>query len=664
MRGIGKATVAALASGFVLALAAVVWAVQADASLAPLPGRSETDPGTNLAAGMTRLATWAAGLGTLTLLAMAAFGRHSSVDAHSAAARAHRHEQDERAHWLTRTARFTSLLWFVASIVGVFTVTAADARLPLGYVAADLGTHISASQTAQLWVLAAILVFLVSVILGFSRSLGGVAAAGYLSLLALLPPVVVGFVSVGADHDFATDAMILLTLAASAWWPLAIATALTRHEAEDQRPAEAEALRRYRRISTPASLMVFAGAAVVSWQAMAGFPVGEGSFGLARLLLVVTSGFLAVLSVARLVTRNDALTRQTLPVDIFLGLVQVGLWVASEALTPPRYSIPQDTQTNYLGYTINTPPTFWTLIGPGRPNVLLVTIALFAIGAYVLGFVILRRRGDRWPVTRLVWWIVGWMVMLAITATGLWSYGGASFSLHMITHMTANMMAPVLIVMGAPITLALRVLPDGDHRGTRGTRELLQELLAWKPLEYLLHPLAVWFYFVSSFYILYFTELFGTLMRYHWGHQLMTVHFLITGMLFYGLVIGEDRPPRPLPHVGKIGFLFAAMPFHAFFAVTMMSSPRLFGGDFYRALDVPWVKDLMADQHTGGSITWASGEIPMVIVILFLLVQWQRQERREASRFDRAQDTGLDDSFDSYNEMLARLAERDKLDAK
>lgn len=55
------------------------------------------------------------------------------------------------------------------------------------------------------------------------------------------------------------------------------------------------------------------------------------------------------------------------------------------------------------------------------------------------------------------------------------------FSIHMIQHMVLNMLAPVFLVLGAPMTLLLRALPSGTgHRGRlrRGVLRLLQSHLA------------------------------------------------------------------------------------------------------------------------------------------------------------------------------------------
>jgi putative copper resistance protein D len=161
---------------------------------------------------------------------------------------------------------------------------------------------------------------------------------------------------------------------------------------------------------------------------------------------------------------------------------------------------------------------------------------------------------------------------------------------------------------------------------------------------------------------LYFSPLFDIGMRFHWSHQLMAVHFMITGYLFYWLVIGVDRPPQTLPHIAKLGFVFAAMPFHAFFAVAILSGDAIIGENFYRSLDLPWAVDLAAQQRAGGQVTWATGELPLFVMIIALVAQWFRQDQREARRTDRAADAGHDDSLAAYNEMLAALAARDRAD--
>jgi len=169
------------------------------------------------------------------------------------------------------------------------------------------------------------------------------------------------------------------------------------------------------------------------------------------------------------------------------------------------------------------------------------------------------------------------------------------------------------------------------------------------------HPLPVLALWVGSFYALYLTGLFDAAVEVHWGHQLMNLHFVLVGYLFLWPLVGADPAPTRTPHLGRLAVLLASMPFHAFFAITVMSTSTVIGGELYRRLALPWLPDLLHDQWVGGGLAWATGELPMLLVIVTLLVRWSRDDEREAARRERR--TGAaDDELRAYNEMLARLA--------
>jgi putative copper resistance protein D len=128
------------------------------------------------------------------------------------------------------------------------------------------------------------------------------------------------------------------------------------------------------------------------------------------------------------------------------------------------------------------------------------------------------------------------------------------------------------------------------------------------------------------------------------------------GFLFFWPLVGIDPSPRRLQPVVRLAVVFASLPFHAFFGVALMSTKAVIGAEFYRALALPWVTDPLADQKLGGGLAWASGEGPLLIVILALLIQWSRQDERSARRDDRRADADGDEDLQAYNAMLRRLA--------
>jgi cytochrome c oxidase assembly factor CtaG len=160
--------------------------------------------------------------------------------------------------------------------------------------------------------------------------------------------------------------------------------------------------------------------------------------------------------------------------------------------------------------------------------------------------------------------------------------------------------------------------------------------------------------------VLYLGGIFGAVLDNHSAHLLMNAHFILSGYLFYWVVIGVDPSPRHIEPITKLAMVFGSLPFHAFFGVALMSMNTVMGGWYYRTLGLDWNGDLMGDQKLGGGIAWATGEIPLVLVMLALLIQWSRSDDRNAKRSDRAADRDHDADLAAHNAMFAELARRDR----
>jgi putative copper resistance protein D len=82
--------------------------------------------------------------------------------------------------------------------------------------------------------------------------------------------------------------------------------------------------------------------------------------------------------------------------------------------------------------------------------------------------------------------------------------------------------------------------------------------------------------------------------------------------------------------------------------------------EWYSIVRPLWVTDLIADSETGGQIAWALAEIPSVLVMVVISIQWARNDDRESKRNDRQADRDGNAEMNAYNERLARLAEHDQ----
>jgi putative membrane protein len=286
----------------------------------------------------------------------------------------------------------------------------------------------------------------------------------------------------------------------------------------------------------------------------------------------------------------------------------------------------------------------------------LPVLALLGVSAYAVGLVRLRRSGIAWPWWRTASWVAGCLSLFAVTGTWLNGYSMVLFSVHMAQHMVLSMVAPLLMLLGRPVTLALRSLPRG--RGVAGVpRALLLDALHSRVARFLSHPLFTLPLFLVSLYGVYFTPVFDALMGDPFGHQFMLAHFTVTGLLFFGPILAQDPWPRQVGHGGRMLELLIPMPLHAFFGVAIMMSSSLVVRTF---ADPPagWGVDPLADQNTAGSIAWSFGELPTVLVMAVVLAGWMGSEERRGRRIDRAAARTDDAELEAYNARLRALAAR------
>ncbi|MFR9749939.1 cytochrome c oxidase assembly protein [Nocardia sp. 004] len=553
-----------------------------------------------------------------------------------------------------RVAERASVVWVVAALA-LIPVTAAEIG---GRTTAEvlrsgaLGPLVGASEKPKAWIVVAVFAAVVAVASRFVLSWAGVVLLAWIAAIGVLPPGVVGNAGEGPGHDYATGAMLILQMVISV--PVGLLWCVSAHLVRGG--GHTVAMVRRARFVTWLCLGVAAVCGMVLVAILLPLSrVFTSGYG----WMVVAAGVLMVL-VSMLMWRAGRGAGRAVVLSAAAGgaaLVMLAVLSCAGVRPAPAFADRQFTaQQVFLGFDIVDPPSVLRMVTFWRFDVVLGSVAVAGVVLYVVGVLRLRRRGDTWSPWRTVSWLAGCLSMLVMTSAGVGVYGYAMFSFHMITHMALNMVVPVLFVLGAPVTLLLRVVPPASRGGLPGIREGVLAVLHSRPVAVAAHPAFSLTVFVVSLYGLYFTPVFETLIRYHWGHVLMNVHFLIVGYLFYWAIIGIDPGPRRLPHLGRLGMLFAVMPFHAFFGVSVMSMTTVVGERFYTALQLPWGIDLLADQHSGGGIAWVAGEVPVLIVVGALLSQWFVQDRRTAVRTDRKDEVYGDSDLDAYNAMLVELA--------
>ena len=573
---------------------------------------------------------------------------------------------DAPAFRVHRVVERVSVVWFVTALVMVVIQVAADAGLSLpllfsGDRIGSIGNAVGASAYARAWVMVAICAAVTMVALRLTLRWDWHVPLLIPAIIGVVAFPVNGNASYGPDHDYATSSVIVFTVAVSVFAGVKITSALA---------GATGAVGQAERVTTLVAGVVALVFGAVLMVLLAGPPLesGYGRLGLVAAAALLTglifdwrgraSAFNAVTAMAALAAVS-AMTVQIAPRLLpFWSAVCCYYDIATNTRFLRTASGSTVSQLLLiLGYEFPGAPSPLRVLTFWRFDPFLSVGGLLLAALYLAGVVRLRRRGDRWPVGRTVSWLAGCAALVFATGSGVRAYGSAMFSIHMIEHMTLNMFVPVLLVLGAPVTLALRALPSAAPGAPPGLREWIVRAVHSPFTAFLSNPITAFLLFVGSLYAVYFSPLFDTLVSYHWGHELMSLHFMLTGYLFYWGIIGIDPGPRRLPFIGRLALLFATMPFHAFFGIAMMTKTIAVGGNYYTTMALPWVSSLTDDQHLGGAIAWGASEVPVLIVAIALVAQWARQDRRAGVRADRHADAAYgDDDLEAYNAMLRDLA--------
>ncbi len=269
-----------------------------------------------------------------------------------------------------------------------------------------------------------------------------------------------------------------------------------------------------------------------------------------------------------------------------------------------------------------------------RPELVPVLLVLLPAVLYLAGVRRLRARGDTWPVGRSLSFLVGGLGTIALaTMSGLAAYDTSLFGVHMVQHMLLSMVATVFLALGAPITLALRTLP-------RRPRGVVLAVLHSRVAQVLGFPLVSWAAFVVSPFALYFSGWYEATLTSPVLHELLHVHFLVVGSLFFWPLLGIDPVPGRTGYPFRMLLTAATLPIHAFLGVAIMSVEPDGRGLLAPGYYVPLhgLDESVFQQQVGGGLLWAAGDIVGLLFLGVLLTQWMRASEREAEREDRRLD--------------------------
>jgi putative copper resistance protein D len=557
---------------------------------------------------------------------------------------------------LRRSASLFALLWLASSTVFLIATFAniLDSTFTDALDVISLQSFVSQVTLGRYLFIQTLAAFLVGYLVLRVRKVIPVIVLLFISIIAISLPALESHSVSGGSHALATGSMLLHVIALSLW--VGGLFAITFIPIEDRKIA----IERFSVMALWAAIVVVLSGVINAWARLNFVEAWDSAY--ARMVIVKTLftgtliflGYLHRKNLAKKEKINWAVLLRLIGFEVALMAVitAIGIWLSLNA-SPDRI----------VETVIPAEPTLRRILFAYDPDLFFIGLLILAVALYIKGVVILKKRGDSWPVGRTVAFALGISAIDFATSGGLGVYAMYSFEYHMIAHMTLGMIAPIGLVLGAPITLALRTLPQGRTKEERGPRGILLGLLHSRYAMVITFPVVALILFDGSLFVLYFTDLFGVLMASHVGHLLMNIHFIAVGFLFFMVIVGIDPNPRKVHHLLRIVILFATMAIHAFFSIALLASTTLVDKGFYAAQGAPWLLgDYLADQRAGGSVSWAMGEIPIILALIATFIQWMREDAKETRRIDRNEERmaalGEDDELAQYNAYLKSLNSR------
>jgi putative membrane protein len=277
-----------------------------------------------------------------------------------------------------------------------------------------------------------------------------------------------------------------------------------------------------------------------------------------------------------------------------------------------------------------------TMPAPELPGVLLawrlellplagVAVATVAY-LWAVGQVARRHRSNPPPRWRTAAFLGGMGALVVALCSPIEAYEGQLFSVHMVQHMLLELVAAPLILLGAPMTLTLRVASSGVRRG-------LLAVLHSRVVAVLTFPLLTWLLFAAVNWGWHFSTLYDQALESEPLHYFQHATFLIAALLFWWPVVGSDPGRWRLPYPVRLFYLFLAMPQNSFLGVALMSAPAVLFPHYLTTLR-SWGPSAIADQNLGGILMWTFGDLVFLVAMACVVAAWVRHEDRRTARLD------------------------------
>jgi putative membrane protein len=250
-----------------------------------------------------------------------------------------------------------------------------------------------------------------------------------------------------------------------------------------------------------------------------------------------------------------------------------------------------------------------------------LAIEVSLAGLYLVGVARLAKKGRTWSPWRTAGFLTATLTVVVAVQSGVASYDDSNFSLHVVQHLLLMNMAPILFALSAPMTLALQA-------SGRTTHQRLLKVLHHPVVSFFTNPVVAAGMVYVTMIGYFLTPFYNFSLEHPLVHDLTHLHFLISGCIFWWVVIGKDPSRWRISFPVKLGLLAVGIPVTAVIGIALSQANTSIAPHFHS----------VADTRAGGSILWIIGEMTTLVAMGILLYQWMRFDEREQTRADRRAD--------------------------
>lgn len=526
---------------------------------------------------------------------------------------------DAAGYRALRAAVLSAGGWAAAAVLMVpLSVAEALGRPVDDFAAGRLVVLVPQVSTASAWLATAALAACVMAGAHVVLSWGGTLLLASLAVVGLLPVVSQGHSGAGGNHDIATDSLLLHVVGASLW--VGGLVAVLALAARSQTAAQ-----------LPQALARFSAAAGILWAVMAvsgvvnlvvRVPVTGLLGSTYGALVAVKTGALLVLGLLGYVHRRRSLpqvragARGALlrfgAVEVLIMMATIGTAVGLGRTEPPASElIPETRISDMIGFELGGAPSLLGLLTDWRLDLVFGALVVIAAGGYLGAVRRVRAAGGSWSIIATAFWMSGCTTVLLATSSGIGRYAPVMFSVAMAAHVLLSIVAPLLLVLGAPARLAMRALAVGGDASHTGAREQLEWITTRAANGGLARPGAVVALLVGASVGVLATGFLEVAMRSTLVQVGMNLITVAVGLAFWTVALRIARTPESSR--ARRWWLIAGAVAQVAIGVALLVPVWTVDPDLYTYFALPWVPDLVADQRLGGLI-WLVGQVPLVLV--------------------------------------------------